>query len=416
MGIWDELGHEENLIETDNIYLKDPDKGFELLAQLLPRDQSQQEKGKVMEELNELMDHQLFESSEETILNNELSHYKRLQVLRSKLYEQNKLRLLQGKSVVGIGGKFSAGKSKFINAVIRARILPEDQTPTTSIATYLAYGDQEEIRAYTDQDQDILLDREAAKALTHAFHEKYGLGFSKFVSNLVVHVPTFPYQEIVLLDTPGYSKFDQGIKKSISDAEKAFQQLKTVDHLIWLVDIENGVIQHQDIEFINALNLKNPVLVVFNKADKKTKADLEDIITTSKEMLKDTEIKVYDVIGYSALNEKEYTGGDRLEAYLQEINGQEKAKETLEQEILGAMREILLELKVQKDLFFQQRKAIGGVIFRSLTIFELESLVTLYMTTNQGISEMNKAFFHVEKTKKRIKELLGKLHENQEEL
>lgn len=46
-------------------------------------------------------------------------------------------------------------------------------------------------------------------------------------------------------------------------------------------------------------NIENKsVLIVFNKADKKTDSDINDIVQSSKEILKSTGINVYDVITF----------------------------------------------------------------------------------------------------------------------
>ena len=409
MGLWDELEEEEADVGGRNKYLEDPSEGLLLVAKLLSGDSMDRNERRVLRDLDYLLDHKLLKTSDEINLSNELIHYKKLQVLSDKLYQQNKVNLLQGKSVVGIGGKFSAGKSKFINAIIGGDILPEDQTPTTSIATYIVAGMEEEIRAYTFSNGDIILDEEAAKALTHAFHAKYGLGFSSFISNLVMKVPTFLHEEIVILDTPGYSKFDQGIKKSITDAEKAFQQLKSVDDLIWLVDIENGVIQNQDIEFIKSLQLENPILVVFNKADKKTPGAIEEIITTSKEILMEAQIPVFDVLAYSALEKKEYTREGMLNEYLQKVNHREKVRDYIRGEIIEISSDILSEMEAQKKRFEEERNFLGDVIFRSMNVLELKSLVSLYGKSNQYLTEMQNMEKYVRRTSDKILKILEDL-------
>ena len=118
-------------------------------------------------------------------LTNEAQLQIKLSLLSDKLIEQKKYKALKGKSIVGIGGKFSAGKSKFINSILNAEegILPEDQNPTTSIPTYLMYGEDEQILAYTNENLNISLDKEALQALTHKFFEKYKLGFSSFINS-----------------------------------------------------------------------------------------------------------------------------------------------------------------------------------------------------------------------------------------
>ena len=201
MGLWDEEEIDvEPQIEETNKYLEDPNKGIELISKLLSYDKKYNSKRKTIKKLDYLLDRKLLEISGKVNISNELELYEKLINLSDKLNEQNKMQLLKDKSVIGIGGKFSAGKSKFINALLNNDILPEDQTPTTSIATYIVRDLNEDVRAYTYNDQDITLDMQAAQALTHAFYKKYGLGFSQFINNLVVNVTGFPYSNVALLD------------------------------------------------------------------------------------------------------------------------------------------------------------------------------------------------------------------------
>lgn len=54
---------------------------------------------------------------------------------------------LAAKVIVGVGGAFSAGKSSFLNSVLGRKILSVEIDPTTSIPTYLMYGDCQRIKA-----------------------------------------------------------------------------------------------------------------------------------------------------------------------------------------------------------------------------------------------------------------------------
>lgn len=407
MGLWDEEACDfEPQIDEMNKYLEDPNRGIELISKLLSYDKKYNTKRKTIKKLDYLLDRKLLETSGKINLSNELELYEKLINLSDKLYEQNKMQLLKDRSVIGIGGKFSAGKSKFINALLNSDILPEDQTPTTSIATYIVRESNEDVRAYTYNDQDIPLDMQAAQALTHAFYKKYGLGFSQFINNLVVNVPDFPYSNVALLDTPGYSKSDSGMKRSVSDAEKAYTQLKTVDFLIWLVDIENGVIQQPDIEFIRSLKTKNPVLIVFNKADKKTDSAIENILQSSRSILENTGINIYAVIAYSALEAKEYCGTNKLTSFMVSADQATNRNEDIEKKINDIIYTISSELISEKKKMIERRNKIGNIIFRSEDVMEIQTLVELYSEVIGSVEEIDDCTRAFEATQKGIGNLL----------
>lgn len=406
MGLFDD-DDDFSFEEEQNPYLEDPDKGIELISILLSFDKKSVGKRKTIEKLDYLLDRKLFEISDKVNLSNELELYERLVQLTDKLFEQNKMQLLKNKSVIGIGGKFSAGKSKFINALLDSEILPEDQTPTTSIATYIVRSQEEEVRAYTYNDQDILLDMEAAQALTHAFYKKYKLGFSQFINNLVINVPNFDFENVALLDTPGYSKADSGVKRSASDAEKAFSQLKAADFLIWLVDMENGVIQQPDIEFMRSLKTQNPILVIFNKADKKTSEGAKKILHESREILSKSGLNIFGVTAYSALDAEEYFGGNLLEYFMEKANSEKNRNEDIVKQIREINNSITQQLQKERKHMLQRRNEIGEIIFRSEDIMEIHTLVKVYAEVIGMIKKINNYSFAIDQIKKDINKLLA---------
>ncbi len=74
---------------------------------------------------------------------------------------------------------FSAGKSKFINSIMRYNILPENQLPTTSIPTYITRGN-EKLSAYTFNNIEVQLDYEAINAISHIFYEEYSIFYEEY--------------------------------------------------------------------------------------------------------------------------------------------------------------------------------------------------------------------------------------------
>ncbi|TOF43990.1 GTP-binding protein, partial [Vibrio parahaemolyticus] len=92
---------------------------------------------------------------------------------------------------------------------------------------------------------------------------------------------------LIFLDTPGYSKSDNQQK---IDENIARQHLRVADYLIWLVDSQNGTVPQQDIDFLQSLELDQPVLVVMSKADKKLESEVKSIIKVAKADLENAEI------------------------------------------------------------------------------------------------------------------------------
>ena len=305
-----------------NKYLDDPAQGVSLIRDMLRR----QEKAAVLDEFDQIVNDDIFPILAELQLQNELEIYQALMKISNQIREQKKIHILEGKKVLGVGGKFSAGKSSFINAITNSK-LPEGQRPTTSIATYIVNAPETKNVAISMSDDEMLLDDMALEALTHQFYETYQIGFSKLIQNLVVYTPDFVYPNIAILDTPGYSKSDDSKNESNSDAELARNQLRAVDYLIWLVDSTQGVVTDKDLDFLNSLNVAAPILVVFTKADTETPENLERKIAQARISLQTVNKTIFDIIAYDSRDKITVIGEGRLEEYLNIINGDSSVDE-----------------------------------------------------------------------------------------
>ncbi|MGB3259388.1 dynamin family protein [Paenisporosarcina sp.] len=399
--LFNTAGLEEHL-EPQNPYLQNPKEGLELISSLLHLNEETKSQLRKINRLDHLIDERLLQSINKIQLKNEVVLYESLVKLSDKLFEQNKMKLLKQKTTIGIGGQFSAGKSKFINSILGEEILPEDQVPTTSIATYLVKGSDIFIEAYTKNDRTVPLTMDAVKALSHEFYSTYNLGFSQFINNLVISTPTFPYESIALLDTPGYSKSDSTKKRALSDNEKALNQLKTVDYLIWLIDVENGVIKQADIDFIESLGLKTPILIVFNKADKKIDSQLQEIVINTRDQIKQTNIPLYEVVAYSSQEGKEYLKRNYLKAFFNKVNQKSKENVEIEQEIINIIGQLERQIDQYEQNFKEERNEISNFIFHSQDIAEVKTLTEVYATILQELRDIHMCKRNLIHTKKQI--------------
>ena len=94
----------EKILKNRNIYLDDPEKGIELIKKMIFRRQGKQIRSKV----DNLIINKIFPILADLELENELEIYKTLTKISNKMKEQQKIELLEGKKVLGIGGQFSA--------------------------------------------------------------------------------------------------------------------------------------------------------------------------------------------------------------------------------------------------------------------------------------------------------------------
>lgn len=371
-----EEGEEQEELEEqeENCYLNDSDKGFNLIKKLLLKNNQKDKSNK----FETIIFKEIFPILAELEWENELEIYRKLSKINDKLKEQNRINIIEGKKVLGVGGKFSAGKSSFINSITSVN-LPEGQRPTTSIATYIVGTGHKQNIAVSANNNIIYIDDEAVEALTHKFYEKYKIGFSMLIKNLVICTDDFTYPNIAILDTPGYSKSDDNKKNAFSDASMAKEQLKAVDYLIWLVDSVQGVITEKDIEFISSLNISTKILFVFTKADLELPGNLDKKLEKAKEILDNSfNDKVYSIIAYDSFEGKTVKGEGILERFLSEINRDKVHTNELSNEIKELQQQIFLQVSKQIKKKDRKMKEYEKILIHTSNIEHIGSVIEDY--------------------------------------
>lgn len=228
-------------------------------------------------------------------------------ILRALRYEMVRFRefceypALSGKVVVGLGGSFSAGKSSLINALVGDRkCLVTEVDPTTSLPTYLVQGEQEtpDVKAINLFNRLITLSHSQFRTLTHEELERYGSQVSRMLKSVVVAHSGFGWENLALLDTPGYSKADEE-GSARTDASVARSQLNSAQFIIWLVPADKGTITEDDITFLSSLDKQIPKLIVISRADKHPEEAVGKIVDLVRETLAQRGIEVLDVLPFS---------------------------------------------------------------------------------------------------------------------
>lgn len=390
MGLWDDSTEESGIVE--NQYIIDPSSGLNLICEILPKNMQ-----KKTDKIDNMLDKQLVRTISyiEDANIDLLGLEKRLQKLSDQIVEYKKIKLLTNKTVVGVGGRFSAGKSAFINSLLNNSgdeiVLPENQNPTTSIPTYILSGEENKIQAYLKDDRILLLKAEASAALTHEFYEKYKIGFSRFIRNLVVYRNDFPEnfsEKIVLLDTPGYNKSDIDATDALSDEYLSSKQLKAIDRLIWLVDIDNGTIQDKDLQFINKLVTDKPILFIFNKADLKTDEEIKKVLSTSKKIIADNHINAFGITAYSSRDKKEYFKKDIISCFFDQAVGDAGRKKGVQEE-LEEIKKIIEKMLIDKyEKMIIERNKLGSLILHTNDINEIGMIVQLQAEKIRKINQI----------------------------
>ena len=370
-------------LPDENMYIANEDKAVELISELIKnkRDSSISFRKRIEKKINDL-----FSLFSEVTIEDEMLMYERFLDLCSRLSERKKIQKLHDKVVVSFGGRVSAGKSKFINTIsgIGDR-LPVDQKTTTAIPTYIIKANEERIHANSVYGYSTKISTDALNAMAHEFDTVYGIGFPAFVDSIIIESNNYSLpEEIALLDTPGYTKYDEenNSKKVVSDREKAFEQLSISDYLIWLIDIDTGAITEDDIQFIESLRIKTPILIVFTKADLKSQNEISQIIDVAQDTINNTEIDCFGITAYSANEKKEYCTNEIARFLNYTING-----DVRQNDIVSEFKNLEKRMRKSIELAIKQSQDTAQGLFKYISnsnqITNIGSLGKLWGKANQ---------------------------------
>ncbi len=239
------------------------------------------------------------------------------------------------KTIVAVGGGFSAGKSTFLNNLLGLKLkLPEDMNPTTAIPTYCLKGKKEVLMGFSQNGGMVELPH---LAFDHQFLKSLGFNLKEIMPFMLLSAPSVPFEFLCFMDTPGYNPGNQGYTGGDKEASK--ESLQHAKHILWLVSCERGGIESDDLEFLKDLYEEGKqVFIVLSRADSRTKSQLEEVAIKIRETLKDNGIEFKGICAYSATRYqeiKEFSEKSKvfnsLEEFLKKLNQRsEKQNEILE--------------------------------------------------------------------------------------
>lgn len=213
--------------------------------------------------------------------------------------------LFYHKNIIAICGQFSSGKTSMINSLLKENILPTSIEPTTAINTFVINDEKEGLYIRNCFSGQTKVDKELYEFVTHSFTKEYSADVRNMVKYVSLHTEKLRYENIALLDTPGYT--GQGQSAEEDDSNMAMKGIVQSDNIIWVVDIDNGNIKNNDLEFLTKEELEGKdILIVFNKADIKTEDDINNIIEQSRIQLDNNGIDYKDIIAYSSHYPEDY--------------------------------------------------------------------------------------------------------------
>ncbi len=255
------------------------------------------------------------------------------------------------KSMVAVGGGFSAGKSSFLNNVLGLK-LPIGLDKTTAIPTYCLKGEREVLMGRSQNGGMVEL---PYLTFDHKFLDSLGFNLKEIMPSMLLSAPSVPFEFLCFIDTPGYDAPNQDYTGG--DRQASEEYLANAKSILWVIDCQHGTIQSDDLDYLQELYEEHDkqVFIVLNKADLKITIQLEEIVVQTKETLENNGIEFLGIGAYSSERYqeiKEFSEKspvfDSLEKFLTELN----KKGEKQNEILSILYEVHLayEKAIKEDL------------------------------------------------------------------
>ncbi|GAA8246454.1 hypothetical protein HpKG64_11310 [Helicobacter pylori] len=359
-GIFNDNSRSENHQNNHQVDLKER---YDLIARIL----NVKTNNEGLEEYQSILDNEFLEfaSGVDSLKEKEIALLT-LQEIKKELQLVASYPSLFQKTIVAVGGGFSAGKSTFLNNLLGLKLkLPEGMNPTTAIPTYCLKGKKEVLMGFSQNGGMVELPN---LAFNHQFLKSLGFNLKEIMPFMLLSAPSVPFEFLCFIDTPGYNPGNQGYTDGDKQASK--ESLKHAKHILWLISCERGGIESDDLEFLQELYYEEgkQVFIVLSRADRRTKSQLEEVAIKIRETLKDKGIEFLGIGAYSATRYqeiKEFSEKspvfDSLEKFLMKLN-QRSEKQN---EILSVLYEVhgMYEKAIKQDAsqFKRYQKALHSV-------------------------------------------------------
>ncbi len=326
-GIFNDNSKAENHHNTEGLKER-----YDLIARIL----NAKTNNEGLEEYQQILDNEFLEfaSGVDSLKEKEIALLM-LQEIQKELQLVASYPSLFQKTIVAVGGGFSAGKSTFLNNLLGLKLkLPEHMNPTTAIPTYCLKDKKEVLMGFSQNGGMVELPH---LAFDHQFLESLGFNLKEIMPFMLLSAPSVPFEFLCFIDTPGYNPAKQGYTDGDEQASK--ESLKHAKHILWFISCESGGIESDDLEFLQELYEEGKqVFIVLSRADRRTKSQLEEVAIKIKETLKDNGIEFLGICAYSATRYQEYKEFSKkshvfnsLEEFLMKLNQRsEKQNEILE--------------------------------------------------------------------------------------
>jgi len=263
---------------------------------------------------------------------------------------------LHGSTVprIAFAGRFSAGKTTLVNAILGEKVLPEGMAETTAIPTRVRYGNTVRLflkDSYGEYYEASDAERQEFMNLT-ASNLKSEL-LKRYVQEQDEAVLEHPNvsKEVEVIDLPGVSSSMQNIE------DRALMSLRFANGVVWVANAKQGGLTKADIEYLKTnVPAETPKLIALTHLDLVPPSQHSSVLSNAQSLAQ-TIPNVVGVVGttktqslgtnqewwrqwYRLLSRSE--NNKRLKPLVQEVVGiLEKQQAGLEEETEKELQELL---------------------------------------------------------------------------
>ncbi len=400
-GIFNDNSKAENHQNNHQVGLKER---YDLIARIL----NAKTNNEGLEEYQQILDNEFldFASGVDSLKEKEIALLI-LQEIQKELQLVASYPSLFQKTIVAVGGGFSAGKSTFLNNLLGLKLkLPEDMNPTTAIPTYCLKGKKEVLMGFSQNGGMVELPH---LKFDHQFLKSLGFNLKEIMPFMLLSAPSVPFEFLCFIDTPGYNPGNQGYTGGDKEASK--KSLKHAKHILWLVSCESGEIHKNDLDYLQELYEEGKqVFIVLSRADRRTKSQLEEVAIKIRETLKDHGIEFLGIGAYSTTRYQEYKEFSEkskvfnsLEKFLKKLNRRSEKQNEILESLYEVHRMYEKAIKQDANQFKRYQKALHSIkldlmqegfddfsdkIFRRIEILEKE-FAEQERSKREGLARLN---------------------------
>lgn len=188
---------------------------------------------------------------------------------------------------IAVAGKFSCGKSQFINSLIGKEIASVDSARTTCCKTIFT-GDPSV--------REVVISDSAGRTYSREEYVQRSAKVSASRKVFTVRLPDADWTAFEVIDTPGYDSIDE------EDRQISEEAVADADVVFFLFDMSNGTIPKDSIEYLKrSVSANQRVYLVANKADLKPEGARRTIMNSIASECNRNELKYEYILPYSSL-------------------------------------------------------------------------------------------------------------------